>query len=241
MRNKKGIHSLEIASLVIGVLLIVASIFLFTLFTHSRSDTQIKHVALQHKDYLTKQLLRTFAETPIIVDGKSMTVAHALNEYYSAVIFSEKYKPVSFKRKYYTDNSVSTRRYYAEKQLKYKTAIEKAAGEFLGTQVAETTFSNYLITVNLSRTGVDLGHTIILLDTNDMKKIGEGKLDDSKSIVVPNYNWDSSIQLPLYLHLPNEFVGEYTMTFSLVKKTKDLKWNMYVTFIIATEIMDHVN
>ena len=67
---------------IIGIVFIAIAFFL--IFSVAQSSI-LKNKVLadnQKQDYQAVQLLRTYAQTPFELDGKTITVAEALNEYY---------------------------------------------------------------------------------------------------------------------------------------------------------------
>lgn len=80
--NKKGNIFKNIIFTFISLLIIAFAIFLLFSATNARILKYQEQANEQKQDYQSVQLLRTYAQTPFTFEGKTMTVAEALNEYY---------------------------------------------------------------------------------------------------------------------------------------------------------------
>lgn len=178
----------------ITFVLIAAAIFLlFSSGTLNTGAADQKVLTVQN-DYLTVQILRSFSQTPITIDDETMTVAQALNEYYSLDLLDSK------------DFTAEERRIHAtRKQELYDALTQLSKGS-----LAPLIDSGHALYANIYFQNKLINYKTLILCNGEASR-ADGLQSATKKEI---------LQLPANLNLKDEQTADYYIELSIWKWAK---------------------
>ena len=192
-KNNKGMHTLNATEGTITFSLIaLVLILLFTSGTLNASAAEDEVLTIQ-SDYLTVQMLRSFSQTYIDLNGEVMTVAKGFNEYFSLVLSAES-----------SDLTAEERRINARVKQNMSYELSKLAK----LSIAPLLDSNY-------------GLYADVYFNNKLKPIESKFICDGigeKNVGLEAKDEIESLQLPAFFNLEYEQAGDYRIELSIRKE-----------------------
>jgi len=190
-QNNKGMHTLNATEGITTFALIVIAIFLLFSSGILNVDSADEKMLTVQNDYLSVQELRTFSQSPLVIDGEEINVAKALNEYFSL--------------KLNDDSSLLSYKDLRE-NAREKQGISNALSELAKKSLAPFMDSDYTLFADIYFNDKPLnGESLYIVDgTSKIRGLEAKELE--------------SLQLPAYLNLEYEDAGNYYIKLSLRKE-----------------------
>lgn len=189
MKSTKGILFSDLLLNAIFVGFLALSVFLAVIVSKGFVEERYDQIEQQKSGYATMQLLRTYAQTPITIDGETQSIAYFANEYFALLQANSDYP----------------------KQTLIRNELRALATQAIKPHLKDEKDSQARL--SLYRYGREVYYIIL----TSMSKGKASDVQESNTFYIGTFQENTQIQLPAYIPSSNAQPGDEYLILSITE------------------------